>query len=132
MMFTFMIGSLRAGVSWVHCSDCSIARQIAKTKTGAAAPVLSVFQIGVSGQTGPEHVQALFLVFGRHVAAGDLLLIRAQQVFRFEVHITQHIGNGVAFFAHVGGFIFGFVAASILVNSGHLTRMKRSGRWAAA
>jgi hypothetical protein len=28
--------------------------------------------------------------------------------------------------------IVGFVVASILVNSGHLTRMKRSGWWAAA
>jgi membrane associated rhomboid family serine protease len=29
-------------------------------------------------------------------------------------------GGGVAFFAHVGGFVFGFLVASLLVRSGHL------------
>jgi len=31
-------------------------------------------------------------------------------------------GGGVAFFAHVGGFVFGFVVARLLVNSGRLSR----------
>jgi membrane associated rhomboid family serine protease len=31
-------------------------------------------------------------------------------------------GGGVAFFAHVGGFVFGFVVARLLVNSGRLNR----------
>jgi rhomboid family protein len=30
-------------------------------------------------------------------------------------------GGGVAFFAHVGGFVFGFVVARLLVNSGRLS-----------
>jgi membrane associated rhomboid family serine protease len=29
-------------------------------------------------------------------------------------------GGGVAFFAHVGGFVFGFLVASVLANSGRL------------
>jgi hypothetical protein len=29
-------------------------------------------------------------------------------------------GGGVAFFAHVGGFVFGFIVASLLANSGRL------------
>ena len=40
--------------------------------------------------------------------------------------------NGVAFFAHVGGFVFGFVVARILLSSGNLTRRERYGRWAQA
>jgi rhomboid family protein len=31
-------------------------------------------------------------------------------------------GGGVAFFAHVGGFVFGFVVARLLLNSGRLSR----------
>jgi rhomboid family protein len=30
-------------------------------------------------------------------------------------------GGGVAFFAHVGGFLFGFIATVVLVNSGRLS-----------
>jgi hypothetical protein len=30
-------------------------------------------------------------------------------------------GGGVAFFAHVGGFVFGFLVASLLVSSGRLS-----------
>lgn len=40
--------------------------------------------------------------------------------------------NGVAFFAHVGGFIFGLVVTMILLDAGHLTRIERYGRWAEA
>jgi membrane associated rhomboid family serine protease len=31
-------------------------------------------------------------------------------------------GSGVAFFAHVGGFIFGWIVARVLVGSGRITR----------
>jgi membrane associated rhomboid family serine protease len=34
---------------------------------------------------------------------------------------AQANGGGVAFFAHVGGFVFGFVVASVLAHSGRLT-----------
>ena len=40
--------------------------------------------------------------------------------------------NGVAFFAHVGGFVFGLVVTRILLDSGHRMRIERYGRWAAA
>ena len=40
--------------------------------------------------------------------------------------------NGVAFFAHVGGFVFGLVVTKILLDSGHLVRRERHGRWAEA
>ncbi len=40
--------------------------------------------------------------------------------------------NGVAYFAHVGGFIFGFVVTRTLLDSGRLTRRERHGRWAEA
>jgi len=40
--------------------------------------------------------------------------------------------NGVAFFAHVGGFVFGLVVTKILLGSGHFTRKERHGRWAEA
>jgi hypothetical protein len=38
--------------------------------------------------------------------------------------------NGVAFFAHVGGFIFGLVVTKILLDSRRLTWTPRYGRWA--
>jgi membrane associated rhomboid family serine protease len=33
---------------------------------------------------------------------------------------AQAHGGGVAFFAHVGGFVFGYLVARLLVRSGHL------------
>ncbi len=38
--------------------------------------------------------------------------------------------NGVAFFAHVGGFIFGLMVTKILLDSSGLTWTPRYGRWA--
>ncbi|HTX68989.1 MAG TPA: rhomboid family intramembrane serine protease [Thermoleophilia bacterium] len=37
--------------------------------------------------------------------------------------------NGVAFFAHVGGFVFGLVVTKALVDSGHLSRSGGGTRW---
>jgi membrane associated rhomboid family serine protease len=37
-------------------------------------------------------------------------------------------GGGVAFFAHVGGFVFGFLAASLLVRSGRLSGRRADPR----
>ena len=34
-------------------------------------------------------------------------------------------GGGVAFFAHVGGFVFGFIVASLLLNAGRLEPAQR-------
>jgi membrane associated rhomboid family serine protease len=38
----------------------------------------------------------------------------------FGLFEAQAHGGGVAFFAHVGGFVFGYIVARILVRSGHL------------
>ena len=40
--------------------------------------------------------------------------------------------NGVAFFAHVGGFVFGLMVTRILVDSHHVGPTERYGRWAEA
>jgi membrane associated rhomboid family serine protease len=37
------------------------------------------------------------------------------------LHPTSNGGSGVAFFAHVGGFVFGVVVARVLVSSGRIT-----------
>ena len=37
------------------------------------------------------------------------------------VHTSETGGSGVAFFAHVGGFIFGWIVARVLVGSGRIT-----------
>jgi membrane associated rhomboid family serine protease len=41
-------------------------------------------------------------------------------------------GGGVAFFAHVGGFLFGFIVARLLLGSGRLTvaeTQRELSRW---
>ena len=43
-------------------------------------------------------------------------------------HPSEKGGSGVAFFAHVGGFIFGWIVARVLVGSGRITGQEaRSG-----
>jgi membrane associated rhomboid family serine protease len=37
------------------------------------------------------------------------------------LHPTSSGGSGVAFFAHVGGFVFGVVVARVLVSTGRIT-----------
>jgi len=37
------------------------------------------------------------------------------------LHPTNNAGSGVAFFAHVGGFIFGVVVARVLLSTGRIT-----------
>ena len=39
-------------------------------------------------------------------------------------HPSETGGSGVAFFAHVGGFIFGWIVARVLVGSGRITGQK--------
>jgi len=46
------------------------------------------------------------------------------------VHPTSTGGSGVAFFAHVGGFVFGVIVAKILTSTGQVTATR--ARWAAA
>ena len=43
------------------------------------------------------------------------------------VHPSNTGGSGVAFFAHVGGFIFGWIVARVLVGSGRITG--REAQW---
>ncbi|HTY34604.1 rhomboid family intramembrane serine protease [Mycobacterium sp.] len=45
------------------------------------------------------------------------------------VHPTSTGGSGVAFFAHVGGFVFGVIVAGVLTSTGRVT--SKRARWAA-
>jgi membrane associated rhomboid family serine protease len=43
------------------------------------------------------------------------------------VHTSEAGGSGVAFFAHVGGFIFGWIVARVLLGSGRITGQQAVG-----
>jgi rhomboid family protein len=88
--------------------------------SGAIAAVLGAYFILYPNST----VFGLFLIFPVRISAWFFLgfwflyqLVEAN----FGLFSSKANGGGVAFFAHVGGFVFGAVVTSILSSAGRLT-----------
>jgi len=87
--------------------------------SGAIAAVLGAYFVLYPG----SQVRGLIVVFPVRVSAWFFLgFWFLYQLFEanFGVFDSKANGGGVAFFAHVGGFVFGVVVAKVLVNVGRI------------
>jgi len=94
--------------------------------SGAIAAVLGAYFVLYPNST----VRGLVVVFPVHLSAWFFLgawflyqLIEAN----FGLFGSAANGGGVAFFAHVGGFVFGVIVALLLTNAGRVAPQDRSG-----
>src|SRR6185437_11231028 len=94
--------------------------------SGAIAAVLGAYFVLYPGST----VRGLIVFFPVQLSAWFFLgswffyqLLEAN----FGLFGSAANGGGVAFFAHVGGFVFGVIVAWLLTNTGRVTPQDRSG-----
>jgi membrane associated rhomboid family serine protease len=89
--------------------------------SGAIAAVLGAFFVLYPG----ARVTGLLAIFPVRISAwfflGAWFLYQLVEA-NFGLFSAGANGGGVAFFAHVGGFIFGVAATTVLVSSGRLNR----------
>ena len=113
-------------------SDVADARTVVDepgAEPGAIAAVLGAYFVLYPGST----VRGLFIILPVRVSAWFFLgfwflyqLVEAN----FGMFAAGDTGGGVAFFAYVGGFIFGVVVAFLLMNAGSSRRRLSPGGWA--
>jgi membrane associated rhomboid family serine protease len=94
--------------------------------SGAIAAVLGAYFVLYPTST----VRGLIVVFPVRISAWFFLgfwflyqLVEAN----FGIFGASANGGGVAFFAHVGGFVFGVIVALLLTNAGRVAPQDRSG-----
>jgi membrane associated rhomboid family serine protease len=93
--------------------------------SGAIAAVLGAYFVLYPGST----VRGLFIIFPVRMSAWFFLgFWFLYQLFEASFGLfSPGSGGGVAFFAHVGGFVFGWVVTLVLVNAGRLSSSSSSG-----
>ncbi|HTX96918.1 MAG TPA: rhomboid family intramembrane serine protease [Mycobacterium sp.] len=98
--------------------------------SGAIAAVLGAYFVLYP----TSNVRTLLLWFPVKIAAwiylGGWFLYQFFEGNSALVHPTSNGGSGVAFFAHVGGFVFGVIVVGVLTSTGRVTAKRE--RWAAA
>jgi membrane associated rhomboid family serine protease len=93
--------------------------------SGAIAAVLGAYFVLYPGST----VRGLFVIFPVRMSAWFFLgFWFLYQLFEASFGLfSPGSGGGVAFFAHVGGFVFGWLVTLALVNAGRLSSSSSSG-----
>ena len=84
---------------------------------------------GLTITSGGSTVRGLFIIFPVRVSAWFFLgFWFLYQLFEASFGLySPGGGGGVAFFAHVGGFVFGMLVTLALVNAGRLTSRSSAG-----
>ncbi|HTX69167.1 MAG TPA: rhomboid family intramembrane serine protease [Thermoleophilia bacterium] len=106
---------LQASMTLLFASDAA-ARVPCLGASGAIAAVLGAYFVLYPGE--PLVLFPFPLVIPAWLFLGLWFLYQAVMAF---TGLLAPANNGVAFFAHVGGFVFGLVAAKVLVDSGRLS-----------
>jgi membrane associated rhomboid family serine protease len=118
--------------------------QTAMTLFFGSAPDAQIPNLGASGAIAAvlgayfvlyptSNVRTLLLWFPVNIPAwiylGGWFLYQFFEGNNALIHPTSTGGSGVAFFAHVGGFVFGVIVAGVLTSTGQVTAKR--ARWAA-
>ncbi len=135
-------GRLRYLVFYFAGGFAAMLMQAAMTLLFSTAAAAHVACLGASGAIAAV-LGAYFVLYPRSrivlfpipIVLSAWLFLGGWFLYQFVMAMSGLLApanNGVAFFAHVGGFIFGFVVTRVLIDTGHLTRIGRYGRWAEA
>jgi len=92
--------------------------------SGAIAAVLGAYFVLYPN----SRVLMLFIIFPYRIPAWIFLglwFIYQLVEANFGIFAAKANGGGVAFFAHVGGFIFGFIVARLLTNAGRISAQQQ-------
>jgi membrane associated rhomboid family serine protease len=114
---------LQAGMTLLF-SDPSSAYVPCLGASGAIAAVLGAYFVLFPSR--PLVLFPIAIVVPAWLFLGGWFLYQAVMAFS---GLLAPANNGVAFFAHVGGFVFGFAATKALVRSGRLSPFGRATGW---
>ncbi len=134
------LGRLRYLVFYFAGGFAAMLMQAAMTLLFSSPAAAKVPCLGASGAIAAVlgayfvlYPKARIVLFPIPVVLPAWLFLGGWFLYQFFMAVSGALApanNGVAFFAHVGGFIFGLVVTSVLLGRGRPERMRRHGRWA--